>query len=355
MRKTVFVLLVLVSVSVLADAQVRRPGPVIGPIVPWDPSPYPNCDAIPVGHNPAYQAHHAISDSASVYLNFDDAVLQDIAYQYFASGWGGDFIGGYGIYAMIRAAIEHRSQLSRDTRWFIGCVLRDIRLNPETSLSISCGGLGNSCAEEYMGRALAFAAHDGWARNSNQLTRVQDNVNLALDWIWWDDNPGQYSFMGYWYGIGEQRNVLFNHQTESPVYGMLTLGHLNHVRKIYLEAGLSAPDFGYLKTDVEYTLDWIRTKIDPQTYLFKDTGCGHRTDPWGDWCNCADRPERIDGVLCNGGGIERHPHHYPMLSILDHIGVGWWAKWPWSASDFVARNCQQDQGDHNYVFNCLFN
>jgi len=355
MKKIVFMIVfVLMSVFGLVEAWAKKA------IV--SPTPiFANCN-FPVDDS-GYGAHDAIADAASVYQNFDDAILRNIAVQYFSGPWRGSFISGYGIYAMARAAMRHRSQLSGSTRFYIGCVFRDIRLSdPDDSLSITCGGLGNSCAEEYMGRALAFAAHDGWYRNYSQYENMANNVDHfvnednAFNMIPDTNSPGQYSFMWHWYGVGESRARLFNHQTESPVYGMLTVGHLNHIRRIYQEAELIPPDFSPLRSKVEEIMDWIRTKInDVPPFLFMDAACGHVSDPWGDICNCADRPETgPGGVSCNPGGIERHPHHYPMLNILNHLGIPAFLQWPWNDPDFDLQACSPNQGYHNWVFNCLF-
>lgn len=361
MKRTIIIMIaVLMSMSVAAEAQRQ---PHNKRVVSLPPVPVRTCDDIPIGSG-SYDATNAIADAAAVYLQFNDATLDNIAYQYFNSGWGGDFIAGYAIYAMIRAAIADPDQtLSTDTRFHIRCVLRDIRLHPESSLQLSCGGLGNSCAEEYMGRALAWAAHDAWFRNYNQYDLMTANVNKAFESASWTTSPGDYSFLWYWYYFGETWNVLFNHQTESPVYAMLTIGHLNHIRRIYEEANLEPPDFSshylddgtLLRTRVEEILDWMNTKIDDSPpFLFMDAACGHANDPWGEVCNCADRPEPgVGGVSCNGGGIERHPHHYPLSNILSHLGVWSYLQWPWNDPQFVPRNCFQDQGYHNWVFNCL--
>jgi hypothetical protein len=349
-------LVAIVAVSLIAGADDAK---VINP--QWPPIVVRSCDTIPVADSYDFDAKDAIADSADVFSSatYDaaaDATLQNVAFQYFSSPWRGDFIAGYGIYAMIRAAVQHRAGVmaSADTRFYIGCVLRDIRLHPETSMSMSCGGLGNSCAEEYMGRALAFAAHDAWYQSYNQQGVMYANVDNAFDAISWTSSPSQYSWMVYYISISEPYYVLFNHQTESPVYAMLTIGHLQHIRKIYMAAGLTAPSFTYLASQIEGTMDWMQTKIDPATFELEDAACGHASDPWNEVCNCADRPEYTSGVMCNSGGIERHPKYYPLLTILDHIGVASWARWPWNASGFVLDQCSMAQGEHNYIFNCLF-
>lgn len=353
MRKNV----VIVATLLAAAAAAAQAQPAQTNV--FKPVPALTCDNIPVADS-GYTAHQAIEDSGAVYqqspATYNDAMMRSIAYEYFSGPWRGTFVSGYGIYAMARAAIAHRAQLSSSTRFYIGCVMRDIRLHPETALAVSCGGLGDSCAEEYMGRALAFAAHDAWSQNYNQSALVQQNVDEAFDLIPWTTTPSEYSFMWYLAAIDQQYDVLFNHQTESPVYAMATIGHLGHIRRAYEAAGLNPPDYSYLSYQVRDTLAWIKSKIHPTSFEFRDAACGHTGDPWSDVCNCADRNEWVGSVHCNGGGVERHPKHYPMTSILTHLDVPSYEQWPWNAAGFPSEAACTDhsQREYNWVFNCLF-
>jgi hypothetical protein len=312
------------------------------------------CTDIVIGHTGVMDAKTAIHDAGEVFMTpeygpADDAMLENIAFQYFDSGWRGDFIAGFGVYAMVRAALAHRfsPDMSTETKLHIGCVLGDVRRNTDDALRLKCQGLRDSCAEEYIARALAFAAHDAWFGGDSQTGMVHAYATAAFQISPFTQSPYRYSFMRN----AEGEVLLFNHDTENPVYAMLTIMHLHHIRRIYEAAGMVPPDFGYLKPNVEEVLAWLRTKVGLVTYDFIDSGCDHYQAIGQGSCNCQDRVE----LTCNPSGAERHPSHYPLRTILNHLGVSTSDQWPWSQTDFQTLECSQShQEDHNYIFNCMF-